>query len=63
MSDVDLRDLERAWLTTGADAAGLDYLSSRARAGQLEPDALELLARLGLGAALARLGDDAPRRL
>ncbi len=60
MSDQGLRDLERAWRASGADADGAAWLAARLRAGTLAGSTLEVAAQLGVGAAIALLGDDAP---
>ena len=59
MSD-DPRTLERAWRASGADGDGAAYLEARLARGELRAEDVRVLARLGLGAALAQLGDDAP---
>jgi hypothetical protein len=63
VSDDDLRGLERRWRESGDDAIGAAYLAARLRAGDLDVERLRDLARLGLGAAIACLGDDAPETL
>jgi len=60
VSDQGLRDLARAWRASGADADGAAWLAARLRAGTLAGSTLETAAQLGLGAAIALLGDDAP---
>lgn len=61
MSDARLRELERR-MAAGDSGARTEWLLERLRAGQLDPEALELAAFAADGAARAALGPAAPSR-
>ena len=47
MADSDVRDLERAWRSSGSEADYRGYLQARQRAGTLPQEALQVAAYLG----------------
>lgn len=59
-SDEEVRSLERTWRASGSDDDGAAWLGALLRAGTLDEDRVRRLALLGLGAATAYLGEEAP---
>ena len=60
MSDGRLRELERAWRTSGAREDEVRWIEACVRAGELPPERVALAAYVGHEAAGQALGPDAP---
>lgn len=61
MSDQETRELERRFRASGSVADEVAWLTARARAGELSPERLDLLAQLGSQGARRVLGAEAPK--